>query len=74
MATDTSFDAKMKELMENVQDLEEKTAAFKAFIQPSCEITDFHKHYNPVTDAAKKAHDIYHELLLLRGDHKGHGH
>ena len=67
MATDTSFDAKMKELVENVQDLEEKTAAFKAFIQPSCELTEFHKHYDPVTEATKKAHDTYHELLHLQG-------
>ena len=67
MATDTSFDAKMEELMQRVRDLEEKTSAFKAFVQPSFELTEFHKHYDPMTEAAKKAHDIYHELLGLRG-------
>ena len=68
MATiDTSFDAKMEELLQQVQDLEAKTAAFKAFVQPAFELTEFHKHYDPMTEAAKKSHDIYHELLGLRG-------
>jgi hypothetical protein len=67
MTTEAGFDTKMQELIAKVQELEDKTAAFKAFVQPSFEITDFHKHYDPVTETAKAAHDIYHELLGLRG-------
>ena len=70
MATDPSFDAKMQALMDKVQELEDKVTAFRSFVQPSFELTEFHKHYDPVTETAKAAHDIYHELLHL----KAHAH
>lgn len=66
MTTNAEFDAKTRELLNKVQELEEKTLAFKSFVQPSFELTEFHKHYDPMTAAAKEAHDIYHELLGLR--------
>ena len=69
MTTNVLFDAKMQELIAKVQELEEKTVAFKAFVQPSFELTEFHQHYDPVTEAAKAAHDVYHELLHLGGEH-----
>ena len=67
MTTNVLFDGKMQELIAKVQELEEKTAAFKAFVQPSFELREFHKHYDPMTAAAKEAHDIYHEILGLHG-------
>ena len=70
MTTNVLFDGKMQELIAAVQELDAKTAAFKAFVQPSFELGDFHTHYDPVTDAAKAVHDVYHELLHLHGhDH-----
>ena len=67
MAAEPSYDTKMRELMDKVQDLEEKTQALKSFVQPSFELAEFHKYYDPMTAAAKEAHDIYHEILGLRG-------
>jgi hypothetical protein len=67
MTTNADYDSKMQELMDKVHDLEEKTAAFKGFVEPSFVLTDFHKLYDPMTAAAKEAHDIYHELLGLQG-------
>ena len=70
MTTNVLFDAKMQELLAKVQELEEKTSAFKAFVKPSFELAEFHEHFDPVTETAKRAHDIYHELLHLQGhDH-----
>lgn len=70
MTTNVLFEAKMQELIAKVQELEEKTSAFKAFVQPSFELTEFHKHFDPVTETATATHDIYHELLHLQGhDH-----
>ena len=69
MTTNVLFEGKMQELLTKVQELEEKTAAFKAFVQPSFELSEFHTHYDPMTEAAKAAHDVYHELLHLQGDH-----
>lgn len=72
MTTNPILDAKMAELVAAATELEEKTAAFKAYVQPGFETTDFHKFYDPMTEAAKTAHDVYHELLHLGGS--GHGH
>ncbi len=69
MTTNVLFDGKMAELIAKIQELEEKTAAFKAFVQPSFDLDEFHTHYDPVTETAKAAHDIYHELLHLGGEH-----
>ena len=70
MTTNVLFDAKMQELIAKVQELEERTSAFKAFVQPSFDLAEFHKHYDPVTETAKAAHDVYHELLHLGGEHQ----
>ncbi len=67
MTTNAELETKMQELIDKTQELEEKTAAFKAFVQPSFELRDFHKHYDPMTAAAKEAHDIYHEIMGLHG-------
>ena len=70
MTTNVLFDAKMQELIAKVQELAERTSAFKAFVQPSFDLDEFHEHFDPVTETAKDAHDIYHEMLHLRGhDH-----
>ena len=66
MATSTEFDTKMQQLIDKVRELEERTASFRAFIQPSFDLTEFHQHYDPVTETATAAHDIYHELLHLQ--------
>ena len=70
MASSTEFDTKMQQLSDKVRELEERTASFRAFIQPSFDMTAFHQHYDPVTETVKAAHDIYHELLHLQA----HGH
>jgi hypothetical protein len=67
MSTDAAFEDKAQELMPKVLELEEKTAAFNAFIRPSFGLTEFHQHYDPMTATAKAAHDIYHEMLALEG-------
>ena len=69
MTTNVLFDAKMQELIAKVQELDEKTQAFKAFVQPSFELSEFHTHFDPVTEAATALHDVYHELLHLGGEH-----
>ncbi len=69
MTTNVLFDGKMQALIAKIQELEEKTAALKAFVQPSFELDHFHDHFDPVTETAKAAHDIYHELLHLGGEH-----
>ena len=70
MTANVLFDAKMQEFIAKVQELEDKTSAFRAFVQPSCELAGFHTHFDPVTETAKAAHHIYHELLHLKGqDH-----
>ncbi len=66
MTTNADFDAKMQELTDKVQELEDTVTAFKSFVQPSFELAEFHKHYDPVTETAKAAHDIYHQMLHLR--------
>ena len=72
MTTNPILDAKMAELVAAAQELEGKTAAFRAYVQPGLDLTAFHEHYDPMTEAAKAAHDVYHELLHLGGS--GHGH
>ena len=72
MTTNVLFDGKMQELLAKVQELEEATAAFKAFVQPSFEFAEFHTHFDPVTETATAVHDIYHELLHLGGPHDHH--
>ena len=69
MTTNVLFDAKMQELIAKVQELEEKTAAFGSFVKSSYDGDRFHEHYDPVTETAKAAHDLYHELLHLGGEH-----
>ena len=60
----------MQQLIDKVRELEERTASLRAFIQPAFDLTEFHQHYDPVTETATAAHDIYHELLHLQP----HGH
>ena len=72
MTTNPILDAKMAELVAAAQDLEEKAAAFKAYVQPGFDPAEFHANFDPIAESANAAHDVYHELLHLGGS--GHGH
>ena len=69
MTTNVLFDGKMQDLLAKVQELEDKTAAFKTFVTSAYDHARFHEHFDPIMETAKGAHEIYHELLHLEGQH-----
>ena len=62
-----SYDLKLQELTSKVTELEELSAALRDLIKPGFDVTAFHTIYDPLKDAARQAHDIYHELLQTLG-------
>ena len=69
MTSNVLFAAKMQELIAKVEELGVKTSALGDFLSSSYDHDEFHKHFDPITETAEDAHDLYEELLLIAGHH-----
>ena len=55
----------MERLKAELDELVNHVTALRAFAQPGYDPQSFHQHYDPMMEAARRAHDIHHEILEL---------
>lgn len=58
-----SYEQKLGQLTEKVAEIERRSAALRELIKPGFDASAFHTFYDPLMEAAREAHDVYHELL-----------